>query len=843
MKFNIATGISRFDTKWRNKQATWERLIEIISETKYTAETVAEYLAAKPDVQDQIKDVGGFVGGHVLGGRRLKDSVSSRQILTLDADAAEVNFWAKFCTMYDCTAAIYSTHKHTPEKPRYRLIIPLSREVFKDEYTAICRRIAGNLGIEQFDHTGYQFHRLMYWPSTSKDGEFISDHQGGLLLDPDEVLATYYNWQDVSEWPIGLRENKALTRDAKYQGDPEEKPGLIGAFNRTYPISTAIDMFLADIYEPSHIDTRYTFTEGSTAAGVITYDDKFSYSHHSTDPTCNILCNSFDLVRLHKYHLLDDNIDEKTPVNKKPSYVAMCEFASADSGVKHELGEARLQKARDMFEHIAATSRAIVKTVEGDEQNPVNDDTDDTVDAEEFHYDATNTEWLKEMDVDRKGNYLATINNMAVILEHDPAFAENIYYDEFEQCGFFKRDLPWRKVVKCNKREITDKDIANIENYIEKVYQISAGGSKLLKGLYVVFEKHSMHPIKKYLTNLRWDGVKRVDELLVKYLGAGDTSYTRAVTRKFMVAAVARVHEPGVKYDTILTLIGKEGQGKSHLFDKLGGKWFSDSFSFHMLQSKEAYEQIQGVWLVEISELSGISKMDVNKVKGFVAARNDRYRAAYGRTTESRPRQCVFVAGSNKWDVLRSQDGNRRFWPVVTFVVIPTATPFDLTKNDIDQLWAEAVELYKGGEKLYLDKELEKIAYKVQEKHTEENPWVSVFKSYLSKVIPVNWYDMMHHDKVDFLRNYDTNKHTKEVEQRTKVTPHELWEVALMKKEMIDIHGLKQVREAMDKINNWQKVEGYTRFGNYYPRHKGSYEKVSEPAEVEDINELIASLL
>lgn len=811
MKFNIA--VNKFPRKilnWKNRQVTWDDFIERITNTEYTNETVAEYLTFKSDVQDDIKDKGAFVGGYLAGGTRGKKSITGRQLITLDADAAGIRFWESFCLQFDCTAAIYSTHKHTPEKPRYRLVIPLSREVLPDEYIAICRRIAGSVGIEQFDHTGYQPERFMYWPSTSKDGVYIFKQQTGPLLIPDDVLSTYRNWQDVSEWPTGLRENKVLSHDAKVQGEPVDKPGLIGAFNRAYTIPEAIALFLSDVYEESGIENRYTYIDGSTAAGVIVYDDKFSFSHHSTDPTNNILCNAFDLVRLHKYYLLDNDV-EGVPVNKRPSYLAMCDFVSDDEFVKEQIGQARMLKAKEAF--------ADYINVPGEEQDIA-------------------TDWMKKMDMDRKSNFLSTINNIALILEHDPLFKDNIYFDKFEQQPVFKKSIPWRDTTPPNNL-IIDSDDANIENHIEKVYKINSGGTKLQKGMLITFEKHKFHPVTNYLSSLKWDGISRIENLLIDYFGAVDNIYTKSVTVKTIVAAVARVFKPGIKFDYILTLVGKEGQGKSQLFDRLGnpedgGKWFSDSFNLYMLQSKEAFEQIQGVWIVEIGELAGIAKVEVERVKGFVAARQDRYRSPYGRTPAPRPRQCIFVAGTNDFNFLKSQNGNRRFWPVVTYVTGPAKSVYDMGSEEVNQVWAEAVELFKKGEALYLEKDVEQIAFDVQETHTEINPWINIFKEFLEKKIPLNWWDLGSFEKVQYMNTYNTqNKDEQEI--RMKTTPYELWDVALNKRDTIDTAGMRQIRQAMTKLINWKMSESNLRFGNFYPRHIHGYERIENMPADKDI--------
>jgi predicted P-loop ATPase len=786
MKLRIAIGKSRHDKRYVNKEISWQTLVDKLSNTHYTAETSADFLKAKKERQDEIKDIGGFVGGHLTGGRRLVGNVTSRSLLTFDADFASVDFWEQFCLQYSCEALVYSTHKHLPESPRLRLVIPLSREVFVDEYMAIMRQMAADIGINMFDHTSYQAHRLMYWPSTSKDAEFFFKVQEGERLNPDSILATYKDWQDISQWPIGDSEKKTYTNGLKKQGEPTEKPGLIGAFNRAYSIVAAVAKFLPDVYLETSSEDRLTYAAGSTAAGVIIYDDKFIFSHHSTDPCTSQLCSAFDMVRLHKFGLED--IDSEAPINKQPSYLRMCELVANDPIVKKQLGEDRLKNAKEAFA--------------------------------EFQPEAESLDWLEEMDIDRKGKYLLTINNVALILENDSIFKNNVAFDAFKQQAIFKRDMPWRKLLQ--RDLINDNDLANIENYIEKIYKLPCSG-KLAKGLLIVLEKFSFHPIVEYLASLRWDKTERISTLLTDYLGADDNEYTRAVITKSLAACVARVMSPGTKFDNVLTLVGAEGQGKSALWDKLGGRWFSDTFNMHMLQSKEAYEQIQGVWIIEIGELAGMAKADVERVKGFVSARTDNYRSPYGRTTEQRARQCVFFASTNNDDFLKSQTGNRRFWPVQTFVSKPSKSVHDMPRYEVDQIWAEAFDKYASGEKLFLEQELLEKAKEVQEQFTERGVLVEQLENYLAKRVPENWYSLEAWEKIDFIENYDDSKEG--LFERDKICKYEIWEVLMKAKEPLSERGWRPIKNALESLKGWSKNKEYARFGRSYPRHKGSYFK------------------
>lgn len=211
------------------------------------------------------------------------------------------------------------------------MIIPLDREVSQEEYQAIARKVAGDLNIDLFDRSTFDVNRLMFWPSVSSDMEYYFEFQDGPFLEADYILGLYNDWHDTSEWPTATDSTDVIMQAIKKQEDPEDKKGIIGVFCRTYTIQEAIETFLSDVYTPAG-EGRYTYINGSTAAGLIIYDDKFAYSHHGTDPAGGRLCNAFDLVRIHKFGHLD--IGKEKEDKDKKSFKAMEEFASKDSTTK-----------------------------------------------------------------------------------------------------------------------------------------------------------------------------------------------------------------------------------------------------------------------------------------------------------------------------------------------------------------------------------------------------------------------------------------------------------------------------------------------------------------------------
>lgn len=762
---DIATGNSRKTKKWRNKQILWSDLTERLKNVTKTSETMAEYAKMSRDRQSAVKDVGGFVGGYCRDGNRT--AVEHRSMLTLDADYADSGIWEDWQLLYGYAAALYSTHKHRPESPRLRIVIPLIRDVDPDEYQAVARRVASDLGMDKFDDTTYQPFRLMYWPSCSYDGEYVFESLDGNFLDPDAVLATYTDWHDMSTWPMSSRVTEIIKRSGEKQKDPLEKPGLVGVFCRTYGIREAIEKFVP-AYEPCG-DDRYTYTGGSTAAGVVIYEDKFSYSHHSTDPAGGQLCNAWDLVRIHHFHELDAGKDEDTAATKLPSYTAMTEFVLQDEAIRAASVQERMAQAAEDFDVIA---------------------------------DAGDVEGLKKgLQLTDKGAIASTINNVALIMENDPRLAGCLALNDFQHTLVVKSDLPWRKITGKAEQVWTDSDDALLRHYMERVYGIS-GKDKIYDGVNVAAQKHAFHPVREYLESCDWDGVPRIEELLIRYLGAEDTPYTRAVTKKHLVASVARIMKPGAKYDQVLTIRGRQGIGKSTIIARLGGEWYTDTFN--TVVGKEAYEQVQGVWAVEIGELAGMKKSEVEATKLFISKTEDRFRPAYGRRIESFPRQCVFWATTNEMQFLRDTTGNRRWW-VVDTPNEPTGNMWaELTPDTVKLIWGEAVELWKKGEPLWLDKELECAAIEAQDEYTEESENTGIIKDYLDRLLPDDWYDMDLYQRREWLRSEAVG-----TRKRGTVSRIEIWAEALerdpTKMERMDA---KDIQGVLSRLPEWRYQKG-----------------------------------
>lgn len=786
----LSVGKSRRDKQWDNVNVTWGQLIEKLSSTVYTSETLEEYKNSPKDLQDNIKDVGGFVGGTLKEGRRTKASVMDRQLLTLDCDYATSYLWDTLDMLFDFAAVIYSTHKHCEERPRFRLVIPLNRRVTPEEYEAIGRKVAKDIGMDYFDDSTYEPSRLMYWPSTSSDGEFVFHYKDAPWLNSDEVLNSYENWKDRSTWPESSRANKHRRALANKQGSPREKTGIIGGFCRCYSTPQVIDKFLNHIYIPTMDKDRYTYVKGSTSGGLVIYQEgDFAYSYHSTDPMSGLLCNAFDLMRLHSFGHLDEGVPEDTPSINLPSYKAMIDFARNDNQVKLTIGKERLLQAKMDFK--------VEEELDGDEAN----------------------QWMQHLEVDKLGQYKPTIENISLILENDENLKGKIALNEFSHRTMIKGNLPWHRLL--NKKEgdqWKDSDDSSLRHYIEKVYRITSP-MKINDGLLIVEEKNKFHPIRDYFNSLVWDGVKRVDNLFIDYLGASDTKYNRMVTRKALVAGVARIFNPGVKFDYMLVLVGKQGVGKSHILSLLGQNWYSDSFN--TVQGKEAYEQLQDAWIIEMAELTAAKKAETEAVKHFISKREDIYRVAYGKRVTKFPRQCVFFGTTNEMDFLKDKTGNRRFWPVM---VEKHRIKKDLWREDIKaeihQIWAEAVELWKMGEGLFLEQELEKQAVKIQEKHTEISSMEGLIHEYLEMPLPENWEDLDVAARRSYIHGTNFKEEAIPTKKRDKICAMEIW-VELLQgdpKYMKPMNS-REINDVLRVLEDWEPYNmgtGKLRFGKNY---------------------------
>lgn len=794
----ITVGTSRKAVSWQRQELMWSELCEKLSAPQRTTEKYTEYMALPKAKQDEIKDVGGFVGGTLEGIQRKASAVSGRDIVTLDLDNIPAGLTSDILRRIDGLGfgyCVYSTRKHSEAAPRLRVLIPLNRTCTADEYEPLARKLAEFIGMEYCDPTTFQASRLMYWPSCSADSQFVYTYADKPFVDVDGVLAMYSDWHDVAQWR-GMAAPK-LPRGGK-QADPTEKSGIVGAFCRTYDIYRAMDELLPGVYLPCEPgvgcgNDRYTYSGGSTTGGAVVYEDgKYLYSHHATDPAGGRLCNAYDLVRLHLFGSNDDGAAPDTPANRLPSAALMNEFAAADKEVSSLLNTEKYEKAVSAFGNPPTAV-------------PGND-----------------LDWIAQLEVSATtGLPKKTTDNIIIILENDPMLRGKLRFDEFSNRVQVVGALPWdSQRAAAEVRSWTDNDDAGIRHYLEKAHGIT-GVNKILDACSLVCHRHTVNAVRDYLNSLpAWDGVPRLDTLFVDYLGTEDNAYVRAVARKSFAAAVARAMLPGVKYDTMPILAGPQGIGKSTLLRIMGGDWFSDSLG--TFEGKESYELIQGSWLLELGELNGLSKAEMGVVKQFLSKVADIFREPYGRRTREYPRRCVFFGTTNEAEFLRDKTGNRRFWPVDCGINQPTKSVFTQLAAEALQIWAEAVLAWKNGEKLYLEGDVERISRQEQAEHSEHNAKEGVIREFLERKIPADWDKRTLAQRRLFWGSEFARTPETQLVERTRVCAIEVWCEALggdmrffRKSDAAEINGV------LGGIEGWERSSNGIRVGVEYGLQRG----------------------
>ncbi len=783
-KLQISTAGSRRASYWPKSEILWSEFTEKLKTPVRSTETLEQYLAFPKSQQDELKDVGGFVGGTFLGGRRKPECAEGRDLLTLDLDnipAGQTEDVLRRVRGLGCAAAVYSTRKHAGYAPRLRVIIPLDRPATADEYEPAARKLASLIGIEFCDPTTFEVNRLMYWPSCCQDSEYVCDVCDQPFCSLDGLLGMYGDWHDISQWPQVPGSEALERRRLAKQADPTTKKGIIGAFCRTYSITQAMERFIPGMYEETAIPGRYSYTGGETTGGAIVYDgDLFLYSHHSHDPCCNQLVNAFDMVRLHMFGDQDGEAKEGTPVNKLPSFVAMSRLALDDKPVADLIAKERFEQAQDAF----------------------------AAPTEESQEDLA---WISQLAVDGNGNYKKTVNNVILVLQNDPLLKGRIVTDEFAGRGLVLGAVPWNRCTE--KRLWTDTDNSGFYWYMETYYGITARNN-MYDALAIVGEQNKINDVRDYLRGLKWDGIKRLDTVLSVYLGADDTPYTRAVMRKSLCAAVARAVVGGVKYDNMPIITGPQGIGKSTFLSVLGKAWFSDSLT--SFEGKEAAELIQGTWINEVGELTAFTKQETSAIKQFLSKCYDIYRAAYGRQTEKHPRRCVFFGTSNDSEFLKDSTGNRRFWPIDVGVHPAKKSIWDDLPGEVDQVWAEAYAYWVLGEPLYLSKEVEELAFEQQESHRELSGKEGIIQDFLEKPILPNWGQMGLGQRRQFLNGNLQYDESVGLMPRDKVCAVEIWEECFgSEKRYMKRSDSTEINNILLSLKGWKRIKTPRRFGDY----------------------------
>ena len=805
-----------------------------------TSETVAEYKKSPKEQRDAIKDVGHYVLGRFKDDVRKKTGLESVEGITLDLDHIPEDMDWRSAIMkaygkYDFVC--HTSHSHTPEAPKLRLVFIAIKSISLEEYEPAARALADLLDINVFDNTTFQFGRVMHLASSPKDGEFIAFHNPGKLVSADELLETYFDWQDVSEWPVRDDVNPLHLGHRKAAEDPTTKKGLVGAFCREFTVRAAIEKFIPDVYVPGATENRYSYTGGSKSNGAVVYDDKFLFSFHETDPCGGRAVNAFDMVRMHVYGKLDDKATEGTPVTRLPSFDAMSELCKGIDGIRADLiASRRPVEFEDLGDDgtmdLAVAERPIRDVVAMPDEDPLGmydfDEIalirqgyqpamffDPTPKSTEPKDQTDEPEWFirliksmktvgKEEAIDR-----GSLDNLVKILRHDRALKETIQFNGLTRCIVLRVNFRGFHVAhRVNGEVWNDRMTTAVKLYIEQNYGVVFSTSMLEEALPLVAMEREFHPVLELFKRpqYKWDGVERLKTFLTRICGVEQSEYASEVGSLFFRQLASRVMSPGVKADHMLILEGDQGLGKSRLSQVLSMGFFTDSMTFGMDEKQIIEMSRNGVLLAEVAELNATSRAGAEHNKHFITRTFDRARAAYGRHSETVARQFCLMGTTNGTDYLSDPTGNRRYLPVACATI-----DLETARAEVVQLWAEAFDQVKRGIPNYLvSSGAKEKAVVEQSARCFDDEIVEKLTRFLEIRIPAYYFDNgMHLDEGLIGGETFAIVPEDELVSRRYTTRRELWQRGLgMPGRDFTRAASQKIMSAMTQIPEWGACNG-----------------------------------
>lgn len=849
-KYKITTFKNRFQTEGELTERTLEEIYNgFKNKVKRTKEKYNEYVNADKTTKLQLKDVGGYIGGETQGNKRTNGIRITRQLLTLDIDTKLPNIYSYLERNVHYYCIVHSTHSHSAQENRFRLIFPLSREVNEDEYEALGRRIAFSIENAKhetlqglFDETTFQANRLMFFPSAPIDGEYIcellnldmsSEEQN--IIDVDKVLDSYLDKNDIYEWFKPERKDEVQIGKSALEGkNPLKAKGLVGAFNRTYTVSQAIEKFLPTVYKKER-NGRYTFIGGETFGGGITLaNDTIFYSHHGTDPANLYYRNAFDLVRIHKFGSFDTAFTpekelEKDILEKTESFAKMIEFCR---GIP------------EVIEH-SESNIALNQRLEQQEQYVNEHWTDEQKATPEGDFQQTDSKsWLVQLD-----GVKSNAAKLDTIFKHDDIIGNLFYFDTFRANICFQRKPFWHRDF-VDGQAIQDKDMAHIRVHLDKVYNIR--GEKVIDDAVVVeADKIQKNKVLDFFDSLQWDGTPRLENFFQDFFDVAANPFTQAAFKHWLVGAVSRIYRAGAPMDLLLIIKGKQGIGKSLFFKKLATLDFTKP-SDHLYsdtkidfdKAKDSYEQLEGIWIYEWKELAGMNMSEQESIKAFVDKTEDKFRRSYGRRNVEIKRRVAFGGSTNDTTPLRDRTGNRRFLVLESQLkqnqcLIKDQTKF--TQEYRDQLIAEAIHLFKSGFDIFQWSDEEMRWWdRANESNLAENDFLGNISSYLTMKRPQSWYSMSVEEMVRYLDDYDfqNNKTNSPLWGEMILNPvervcvQEIWKVALRQRDItINRYHRELIVAALEQLG-WGIEKGQQRFGVF-----GHQSPVIKKVKEEEIND------
>lgn len=732
VRFSQGTG--RNFGKAKNQSKSLKSFRDMFRKPTVTKERLKDYLKLPDKEQAQLKSVDGWIyRTQVDGPVRNRGSGLPSDMLTFDFDYATPEFLQSLLDgerLPDKEWFLHTSRRHTAENPRFRMFVFLDEPVPNDLYVPVSRIIAQQIDpdMEHVDKVSFRPAQMMFKPTISKDGEFIFHENHGETVDWSAVLDTFEltrgDWRDITQLPQVPGENARET--AEKAEDPTEKSGIVGDFCRAYNVMEAIDAFELPYEEvDAHSGKpRYTYTGGTTTNGAEVQDDGlFLYSHHGSDPCSDMLVNAFDLVRIHKYGEKDEKVDpDETPMSKRPSFKALVEDLQHDEKFKAQQVASRYDMAainadfddamadEDIefdetyapeIEALVGTPDTEIEAVEPPQPNKAK------IPQKRTKKDPPPDDWISGLQLTKDGIIIANSPNVAQIIQNDKRTRDSLEFNEFTERTVTRH--PFRTKMEyiadfhiadpVNGDVWEDIHTTSVRAMIESEngpgktgYGFKVSDRDMDSGIELAARKSKFHPVREYLESLSPAPEAVAESLFTKYMGSPDTPYYREASRNWLVGAVARVYEPGSKFDYVPILHGAQGKGKSTFIRILACDWFGE-LKADFREAKELVEQMVGCWVMEMPELSSINRSQVEDAKAFTSGTETQVRLAYGRRTKVFKRQCVFMGSTNDDKFLIDSTGNRRWWPIEVLV--------DMIDNhallrERDALWGAAVAIYKA---------------------------------------------------------------------------------------------------------------------------------------------------
>ena len=869
--------------KVKNVSPTWRKFVDELSEPMADkAVTFAQFEKLDLSKKSDRKAMAGYImPGHFRDGIRKISHQKFRSMIAIDIDHATSEQVALIregrVPLAQFVYFMHTTRSHCPERPRARVWLPIKRNVDAEEAFALTRLVSLLLAddpgeaIEIPDLVSFRFNQIMYKPSISKDQEFwaVEHTENADILDVDSFLSEHPEWRDVSTLPRQERDDDLRRTDpsAKME-DPREKQGIIGAFCRTYDVRQAIEEFLSDRYAPadSSTDERYSYLGGETRNGAIVYDDGlFLHSHHGSDPAAG-LHNAWDLIRIHKFGDLDKDAKDDTSPGNLPSFKAMREWASDLHGVRVELGA----QFEDAFDDVEDEDEDEDEDLIG--TRPPDEDLIGTRSAAGSK--KTDKEWLAGLRRKANGDLENVLHNAALICQNDPRIAPCIAYNEFTLDPVALKpirsktlSLPSSPVDSRTGYRTWEPDddtairlIFSAPNSM-KGYEFDPAKQSVEEAVLAAGKKHKFHPVKDKIREFHaaWVAARRraglIDTLPQRYLGCPDDAFHRESSLTLMLGIIARVFEPGCKFDSVTIIRGDQGGGKSRFWRALGLDIYFGELPKDFDRTDRMIEAMRGKLILEMGEMAGLRRETAESAKEFITRSEDRHRLAYASRVGTYPRQSVLVGTSNRDEILHDPTGNRRFriWEDIHSEARDFFIDVEALEQEVPMLYGEAYQAYldlraeQPHGDLYLDlrtPEARRIRDQISERHrhrTAPEIIAEVIQEWLDEPVSADEAEAPGADMFDsdgptpmYLRNMVTAKEAFiALKHRPELENYRNADVATYGKAMQYIPGwvsLERVRRHGEK----NQTTWYCRGGNDGPRF------VPVPRVVEvDIDDMI----